>query len=274
MEVHANRAANLIASETKPDTPVYFSPFTPAHPVVILRGRDLAPRPVSAFNSHECFVVQDTGAGRAVYVSLTVYEPGFEETLSRWAAVSTLYADAVGAAAPRPRYSVFTADARALTAAEPVGRFGARAESPMGDRAESPIGDRFAVWSLSERPTTITAGTSIPVTVGVRALAPPEIAPSLFLHLYGIPTPYDGGTMWSQADSQLCTSYPAHLWRTSETIVQSFVLPVPADAPPGRYLIAMGLYPFPDEPRLPVTVPEGNDHNYVVLSEVQVTAAP
>ncbi len=253
MEVHVNRAANLIKAETTPDTHVYFSPFTPAHPVVILRGRDLAPRPVGAFNSHECFVVPEA---EATYVSLTLYEPSFAETLAQWADVTTLCADVTNAA-PRPRYTVFSADPHALVTSEPDGQF---------DHA-------FSVWLLTALPDTVVPGASVSLTLGIRALQPPEIDPSLFIHLYGIPTPYEGGTMWSQADSQLCTSYPAHLWRPDETIIQSFVLPVPADAPPGDYVIAMGLYPFPDGTRLPVTAPRGSEHDYVVLKTLRIAPA-
>jgi hypothetical protein len=253
MEVHVNRAANLIKKETPPDTYVYFTPFTPAHPVILIRARDLAPRPVGAFDSHECLVMPDE-TETAVYVSLTRFEPGLADALGRWADVTTLYTDDV-LVGGLPRYSVFRADPAPLTAEPPTGRFG----------------DQFAVWALSDLPEAVTPGTNVEITLGVRALRPPEITPSLFIHLYGIPTPYEGGEMWSQADSQLCTTYPAHLWRTSETIMQSFVLPIPAEAPAGDYLIATGIYPFPEGTRLTV---EENPHGYVTLTEVTVDAAP
>ncbi|MGC9349111.1 MAG: hypothetical protein ACP5JG_13280 [Anaerolineae bacterium] len=254
MEVHVNRAANLVQAETSSDTHVYFSPFTPAHPVIILRARDLAPRPVGAFDSHECLVVPDAGT-TAVYTSLTRFEPGLADALARWADVRTLYVDET-LVDGLPRYSVFSADPLPLTSSPPAGRFG----------------DQFAVWTLSELPDAVAPRTDVAITLGVRALRPPEITPSLFIHLYGIPTPYEGGEMWSQADSQLCTTYPAHLWRASETIIQSFVLPVPAEAPPGDYLMAMGLYPFPEGTRLPVSEPQENPHDYVVLKALEVSA--
>jgi len=260
MEMHINEAANLIREETGPDTYVYFSPFTPAHPVVILRGQDLAPRRVSAFNSHECWVVPDAAASvdgtpseGAVYVSLTTYEPSFAHQLSRWADVSLLYED-VTDLAPRPRFSVYAATPQMPEPVGPVVQFG----------------DQFEVQRLNSLPETVSPGMTLTVTVGVRALRTPEIAPSLFLHLYSIPTPYEGGTMWSQADSQLCTSYPAHLWRPEETVIQSFALAVPADVPKGYYVIGMGLYPFPDGVRVPVVSPRSNDWDYVGLQELEV----
>ena len=258
MEMHINEAANLVREETEPHTFVYFSPFTLAHPVVILRGQDLAPRPIGAFNSHECWVVPDaaaSGDGGAAYISLTLYEPSFADQLSRWADVSLLYED-VADPAPRPRYSVYAATPAMPESIGPVVQFG----------------DQFEVRRLSPLPETVSPGTMLTVTMGVRALRTPEIAPSLFLHLYSIPTPYEGGTMWSQADSQLCTSYPAHLWTSEETVIQSFTLAVPAGVPEGDYVIGMGLYPFPAGARVPVVSPRENDWDYVGLQELEVVA--
>ena len=262
MEMHIIEAASLIREETGPDTFVYFSPFTPAHPVVILLGQDLAPRRIGAFNSHECWVVPDaatsadgTSSGGAAYVSLTVYEPSFADQLSRWADVSLLYEDVTDLAA-RPRYSVYAATPQM--------------PDPVGSVVQ--FGDQFEVRRLSPLPETVIPGTTLTVTVGVRALRTPEISPSLFLHLYSVPTPYEGGTMWSQADSQLCTSYPAHLWRPEETVIQSFSLVVPGEVPEGDYVIGMGIYPFPDGARVPVASPRKNDWDYVGLQGLKVVA--
>ncbi len=191
----------------------------------------------------------------AVYTSLSRFEPSFADALSRWASVTTLDAD--GALVNGlPRYAIFRAHPAMPTTSSPAGRFS----------------DQFVVWVLSELPEKLTPGTDVPVTLGVRALRPPEIAPSLFVHLYGSPTPYEGGAIWSQADSQLCTTYAPHLWRTSETIIQSFSLSVPEVLPDGAYEIAIGIYPFPDGTRLPVTAPQDNDHDYVTLTTVQITS--
>jgi len=251
MEMHINQAANLIRERTKSDSHVYFSPFTPAHPVVILRGRDLAPRRTSAFNSHECWVVPDAGASAdAVYVSLTPYEPSFADTLSQWADVSILYEDPEQS----PRYTVYTATPQLPAPEGPTVQFS----------------DQFEVRRLSTLPDAVSPGDTLTVALGVRALRSPDIAPSLFLHLYSVPTPYEGGTMWSQADSQLCTSYPAHLWTPEETVVQSFHLTVPEGAPDGNYVIGMGMYPFPEGARIPVTAPRENDWDFVVIQALQV----
>jgi hypothetical protein len=256
MEMHVNQAANLIQAATPEDVYVYFTPFTPGHPVLILRARDLAPRSFGAFSSHECLVVP---ASRAAYVSLTRYEPSFEANLAQWGSVTTLYADAGhdgGGEAP-PRYTVFDFVPADWASSAPVARFG----------------DQFEVRLLNTLPEAAAPGDTVPVVVGVRALRTPEVAPSLFLHLYGIPTPYEGGVMWGQADSQLCTSYPSHLWRTTEMVIQRFELPVPLDLDEERVVIGLGLYPFPDGQRLPVAAPRDNPHDYVTLHDLVIKEA-
>ncbi|MCD6287218.1 MAG: hypothetical protein J7M39_15020, partial [Anaerolineae bacterium] len=172
-----------------------------------------------------------------------------------WTDVSLLYED-VTELAPHPRYSVYVTTPRMPEPVGPVVQFG----------------DQFEVRRLSLLPETVSPGMTVTVTMGVRSLRTPEISPSLFLHLYSIPTPYEGGTMWSQADSQLCTSYPAHLWRSEETVIQSFTLEVPPDVPEGDYVIGMGMYPFPAGARLPVASPRENDWDYVGLQELEVVA--
>jgi hypothetical protein len=250
MEMHINQAANLVRERTSKDTYVYFSPFTPAHPVIIIRAQDLSPRPTSAFNSHDCWVVPD---GPASYISLTLYEPSFAGELSRWAEISTLFEDqAIGVG--RPRYTVYSAIPHNLTTNEPTARFA----------------DQFEVRLLEALPGAVAPGATVAITLGVRALRPAEIAPSLFLHLYTIPTPYEGGSMIAQADSQICTSYPAHLWREDETVIQTLQITVPEDVDEGNYLIGLGMYPFPDGPRLAVVAPEESVHDYVALHQLRV----
>lgn len=157
-------------------------------------------------------------------------------------------------AAPRPRYTVYSAAPRNLTTGEPTARFA----------------DQFEVRLLEALPDAVAPGTTVAITLGVRALRLSEIAPSLFVHLYTIPTPYEGGRMIAQADSQICTSYPAHLWRGDETVIQTLQMTVPEDADEGEYLIGIGMYPFPDGPRLAVVVPEESVHDYVALHQLRV----
>ena len=254
-EQHINAAADFVRDHTPPGEAVYFSPFLAAHPDVLYRSADLAPRAVAAFTGGECTAVSTRPA---VYVSLTDFEPGFQASLARWADLGVLHQEP-GGLNGAPRWTAFSAAARpaSLQPAElPVARFG----------------DLFEVRPLLPLPAMVAAGQALSVTLGVHPLGPVPFAPSLFVHLYGNPTPYQGGPLWAQADSELCTSYPANLWRTDETIVQSFNLAISASVPPGAYTVAIGLYPFPDGARLPVTSPPGPPANYFTIHHLTVTA--
>ena len=245
MEQHVNRGIDYVREHTEANVYVYFTPFTPAHPVISFRAADLAPRPIGAFDSHQCLVLPDT---EAVYVSLTMYEGSFAQRLAQWAEVRPLYEDNAGTG---PRYSIWTAQSRFPAPVMTVH-----------------FAERFAVDFLQALPEKIAPGMELRVALGIRPLVIPDTLPSLFVHLYGDPTPYAGGTLWAQADSQVCASYPAHLWRLEETIVQEFVLTFPDALPPGDYEIAIGMYPFPEGPRLPITTAEGSEYQYVVLQSL------
>ena len=65
---------------------------------------------------------------------------------------------------------------------------------------------------------------------------------TLFLHLYGDPTPYEGGVLWAQSDQPLCTSSPLRYLQVGQMIVQPIQFHVPAETIPGDYDIAIGLY--------------------------------
>lgn len=251
MEQHINQATDYLRDHAPRDNYVYFSPFTPGHPIVSFRSGDLAPRPVAAFAALQCFVLPEHTAN---YVSLTMYEASFQQLLAQYATVTPLFVDS-GGAGTRPRYSIFEA-------------------TPHSDQGRyvATFGDALVVKMMQPLSATISAGTMLSVVLGFQLLSPLDFAPSLFVHLYGTPTPYEGGTLWAQADSQLCTSYPAHLWRTEETIVQSFILEIPPDIPLGEYTIAIGIYPFPSGERLPLSDGDGNIFNYMVLHKLIITA--
>jgi len=256
MEQHVNRAINFVKDSAPAGTPVYFSPLAPTHPVLVFRAADLAPRRIEAFDSHNCLVVPEQ---LTVYVSLTMYEPGFEEHLSRWADVGTL---ATFRSRPQggPQSSVFLATPRWPSDLD---------DTPVTAK----FADTIALYPAGSLPPSIPAGGTMPVDLAWRALAPLDQAYSAFVHLYGDPTPYEGGSMWSQGDNQLCPSHPSWTWKTEELIVQRFELPVPADIPPGRYTVAVGVYASANGARLPITAPSSRPGDYAAVQEVEIIPA-
>jgi hypothetical protein len=253
-EQHINAAADFVRDHTPPNEAVYFSPFSGDHPDVQYRSADLAPRTVAGFASGECLVVPDRPA---VFVSLTQFEPDFARQLSQFAGVKPLYQDQPSAAAS-VRYTIMAAQPRS-DLLHNAGDLVARLE------------DQFEVRQLLPLSTRAKAGDTLTVTLGVRALHPVQFSPSMFVHLYGLPTPYEGGTLWAQADRELCTSYPASLWRNDETIIQAFSLKLPAALPAGSYTIAAGIYRYPNGARLAVNFPSGGPNNYFPIQGLRVS---
>lgn len=248
MEQHVNESANWIKTHVSPDTPVYFSPFALSHPVVAFRRADLAPRPVGAFDSHLCLVVPERPA---VYVSVTLYEPDFQQKLSRWAETSVLLQDP---GASPPRYTVL----RTVPKPEFL-------QNPGVVRAV--FGEQVEVRLLEPIPAAVSAGETLSVPLALRALQPLDRAYSLFVHLYGDPTPYEGGPLWAQTDGPPCEPYPSLLWRTEEWVLNTFSLALPADLPSGRYQIGLGIYDSATGVRLALP---GHAHDFLPLPPVEV----
>lgn len=223
------------AASTPTEQPVYFSPFTPTHPVVRYLSPLLAPRPVGAFDSHQCLVL---AAEPATYFSLSA----FEDVVAAHGPWSTIVErerrdDLAGAL---------------LLEASPSEALRARlAEAPEGV-----IADRLKVWVLALSNPTPAPGETVTLTVALQMTGPATAPLGVFVHAYGDPTPYAGGRMWAQTDAGLCDSYPPTVWRADETIVQSLALTFPADLAAGSYELVFGAYTYPDITRLPITAPD------------------
>ena len=185
-----------------------------------------------------------------------MYEPEFEAALAWWAEVKVVSQD-TASPLPLPRYSVFEAEAE-LARLNPAG------QSPIR------FGDVLEMQVLSPLTATLKAGDKAVIWLGMRPLVPLDFYPAVFVHLYGVPTPYQGGRLWAQADSELCATYPAHLWQADETIIQPFALTIPADILPGDYSIAVGMYPMDGNRRLPITAPPNVTADYVVVARFSI----
>ena len=234
MEAPLIHGLRLVAT-TPDDRPVYFSPFTPTHPVVRYLSPSLAPRQVGAFDSHQCLVLADR---TATYFSLSAFED-LAGQLAPWAdvVIDEQRQDQAGA-------TLLEATPRAALT-------GALANAPSGT-----FSDRLSVWLLSVSDPTPDPGDVITLTLALKATTPTDVPLGAFVHVYGDPSPYEGGRIWAQSDAGLCDSYPPTDWRTNETVLQSFTLTMPPDLAAGPYQLVFGLYTYPDIVRLPITAPE------------------
>jgi hypothetical protein len=68
----------------------------------------------------------------------------------------------------------------------------------------------------------------------------------------------NGNFIWGQVDSEpLDGQAPTTTWAPGAVIADRYAIPVAADAPPGLYRLAVGLYGLVDGQRLPVFDADG-----------------
>jgi hypothetical protein len=94
---------------------------------------------------------------------------------------------------------------------------------------------------------------------------------TVFTHLLG-PARADGSTVWAGRDSPPGDgSLPTTAWSPGDLILDEYQLVLPADTPPGEYLIDMGLYDTAaNGTRVKMVNPAGQDR--LILGKVQVAA--
>ena len=227
--------------------PIYFVPYELTHPVIQFSRRRLSAHRVGAFDSRACLVVPRQPS---VYVVVRE-EATLLAGLGRWGDVSV----------PDPSASAaivhLTPDGgRLMDEADWVAHFGGAIEvrATVAGAAVARRGEELS-WLLRFR--------------ALRSLARPY---SLFVHLYraGDNRAIDDQRKWAQGDQQLCASYPTTLWQPDEVVVQSYRLWLPADAPPGQYAVAVGIYDSESGERL---ASEG-EVDYQVMSLLSIADDP
>ncbi len=252
-----NQLAEQLRRSTSIDMSVYlpFTPFAPSiDPRTQFRMAYLAPRHVAMFNPGECFVIAD---GAAAYATTASDADRYQQSLAQFA--QSHWLGNVPAEQGQAVFTIFRAEPRADFVAQMTG-------SPIT------FGDVLRLGLLRPISSTVPAGATVLLQLGFKALHPLDRDHSVFIHLYGEPRPEAGGPIWSQADSQLCVSYPTSWWGTAETVVQDFALHIPANLPPGRYVIAAGVYDSTSLVRLPVSSPQPQAE-YIELASLKVVSA-
>ena len=255
MEQHLNQASAFVKRYDSEGLPVYFSPYSPSHPDIGFNAARLSPRQVGAFDSRFCMVISRSAS---IFISLDMLDPDFQARLSRLADTEILAEDSL---APEPRYRVY----RAVPHQE-------LSSGWQSDDDTIVFADTIMVRAVSALPASSAAGETIPIDLAFQTMRPLDRVYGLFVHLYGHPTPYEGGPLLAQADSWVCASYPSIYWKHNEVIVQHFDLTVPAQIPAGSYTISIGLYDVEDGARQPITRP-AQPEDYFTLAELNIAQA-
>ena len=96
-------------------------------------------------------------------------------------------------------------------------------------------------------------GGDLELTLIWRGLAAMDVDYHVFVHLE------EGGQLWAQGDNAPgCGFKPTSGWAVGQVVVDpAYIVPIPADVPPGEYPLVVGMYELDSGQRLPVYGPDG-----------------
>lgn len=117
-------------------------------------------------------------------------------------------------------------------------------------------------------------GGQIALALNWEALNPPTDGSNLlrlFVHLVDASAPDDPASLRAQIDIEPGGPLqPFWTWQPGQQGTTSFALPLPADLPPGDYLILIGLYTLNDGQRLPITAGVDFGASRVLITSFEV----
>jgi hypothetical protein len=130
--------------------------------------------------------------------------------------------------------------------------------------------DKATLLGADLAPGPVPAGGVLPATLYWQATADMDIPYTVFVHLIGS----DGKVVaWDDAEPE-GGARPTISWVPGEFITDRHELLLPADLPPGNYVVEVGLYDAgaPGMPRVPILGAEGQvETDRVIFGPVQVT---
>ncbi len=144
--------------------------------------------------------------------------------------------------------------------ARTVGKYELYEPDPLQHERRVEFGEPLALvgWSLHAAPN-LEPGDTITLTVVWQAQTAHAQAYTAFAHLVD-----ENGQGWAGDDHQPYGGlYPTSAWGAGEMVRDTFVMTVPAGAPPGLYGVDVGWYDPRTQQRLPVA--EGNSFRVAVL---------
>ncbi len=122
-------------------------------------------------------------------------------------------------------------------------------------------------------PSALRPGDILDLALFWESEAPLERSYTVFTHLVGpVPNPATGKPVWAQDDQEPMEGlYPTTHWFPNVMWEDHYELALPADAPPGDYILEVGMYLRETGERLPVTG-EGADpeSRRIILKTIRV----
>ncbi len=139
-------------------------------------------------------------------------------------------------------------------------------DRPVGAR----LGDRVELVGYTLEGREAHPGDLLRLTLIWRCLEPVEANYTVFTHLLD-----SGGEVRGQQDNPpVHGTYPTMLWVAGEIVVDDYEIRVDTGAPPGSYMIEVGMYDPETMARLPVSDPGGTSGDRVLLGRITITPAP
>ncbi len=142
--------------------------------------------------------------------------------------------------------------------------------SPKYTLPEGSLGGMVSLVGYDLTADSVRSGDSFKLVLYWQALAPMDRSYTVFAHLLD-----SGNQVRAQKDSPpLGGARPTTGWVPGEFIIDEYELVVEADAPPGGYLLEVGMYDASTGDRLPALDVEGRvlDNRLVLPTKIQVVA--
>jgi hypothetical protein len=100
------------------------------------------------------------------------------------------------------------------------------------------LGDAVRLRGFDLDAVSVLPGDQLSLTLYWQADGPTDLSYTVFVHLVG-----PDGMLYGQSDHWPARgAAPTHTWAPAQVVIDEISLPVLADAPPGSYHIAVGLY--------------------------------
>jgi 4-amino-4-deoxy-L-arabinose transferase-like glycosyltransferase len=129
------------------------------------------------------------------------------------------------------------------------------------------LGNKVELLGYDLDRTSAKPGESLHLTLYWRALVDMDASYTVFTHLLG-----GDNRIWGQKDSvPKAGTYPTTLWVEGEVVADEYEIIVKSDAPPGQYMIEVGMYLPQSGQRLPVLDESGQvQADRVLLETVEI----
>ncbi len=132
---------------------------------------------------------------------------------------------------------------------------------PLGGQALAQIGAGIEVTAVTLRQDRVQPGDILNIDITWQVQQPPGADLTTLVHLAAAGQP----PLATGDDQPLAGQYPTRVWAPGEVIADHYAITIPADLPPGRYPIWIGLYNAATGERQPVTIDDQRQLNDVLL---------